>query len=56
VYSLGKVMVFLLTGQTDVDHVQFSAWRDLITRCIRQDPQQRPVIGKVIEEIGSMPA
>ena len=56
VYSLGKIMVFLLTGQTDVDHVQFSAWRDLITRCIRQDPQQRPVIGKVIEEIASMPA
>ena len=56
VYSLGKIMVFLLTGQTDVDYVQFSAWRDLITRCIRQDPQQRPVIGKVIEEIASMPA
>jgi serine/threonine protein kinase len=56
VYSLGKIMVFLLTGQTDVDYVQFSAWRDLITRCIRQDPQQRPVIGKAIEEIASMPA
>jgi hypothetical protein len=54
-YSLGKIMVFLLTGQTDVDYVQFSTWRDLITRCIRQDPQQRPVIGKAIEEIASMP-
>ena len=56
VYSLGKIMIFLLTGQTDVDHVEFSAWRDLITCCIRQDPQQRPVIGKVIEETASMPA
>jgi ATP-dependent Lon protease len=56
VYSLGKIMVFLLTGQTDVDHVQFSAWRDLITRCIRQDPHQRPAIGKMIEELSSMPA
>jgi ATP-dependent Lon protease len=56
VYSLGKIMVFLLTGQTDVDHVPFSAWRDLITRCIRQDPQQRPVIAEVIEEIAAMPA
>lgn len=55
VYSLGKIMVFLLTGQTDVDYVQFSAWRDLITRCISQDPQQRPLIGKVIEEIAMMP-
>jgi tRNA A-37 threonylcarbamoyl transferase component Bud32 len=56
VYSLGKILVFLLTGQTDVDHVPFTAWRDLISRCIKQDPQQRPVIGKVIEEIESMPA
>jgi eukaryotic-like serine/threonine-protein kinase len=56
VYSLGKLMVFLLTGQTDVDHVQFSAWRDLIARCTRQDPQERPLITKVIEEIASMPA
>jgi len=54
VYSLGKILVFLLTGQTDVDHVQFSAWRDLINRCIRQDPQQRPVIAKVIEEVALM--
>jgi hypothetical protein len=56
VYSLGKILVFLLTGQTDVDHVQFSAWRDLITRCISQDPQHRPIIGRVIEELASMPA
>jgi serine/threonine protein kinase len=56
VYSLGKILVFLLTGQTDVDHVPFTAWRDLISRCIRQDATQRPVIGKVIEEIEAMPA
>ena len=55
VYSLGKVMVFLLTGQTDVDHVQFPAWRDLIVRCIRADPKERPVIGKVIEQIATFP-
>jgi serine/threonine protein kinase len=56
VYSLGKILVFLLTGQTDVDHVPYSNWRDLITRCIRHDPTQRPVIGPVIDEISSMPA
>jgi hypothetical protein len=55
VYSLGKILVFLLTGKTDVDYVQFSAWRDLISRCIRQDPQQRPLIGEMIEEISAMP-
>ena len=42
--------------QTDVHYVRFWAGRDLFTRCIRQDPQQRPVIGKVIEEIATMPA
>jgi serine/threonine protein kinase len=56
VYSLGKILVFILTGQTDVDHVQFSAWRDLINRCIKLDPQQRPVIAKVLEEIESIPS
>jgi ATP-dependent Lon protease len=56
IYSLGKVMVFLLTGQTDVDYVTFSAWRDLIVRCVRTDPSQRPVIDEVIEEIRDIPS
>lgn len=56
VYSLGKVLIFLLTGQTDVDHVAFSAWKDLILRCIRIDPSQRPVIDKVIDELKGIPS
>jgi serine/threonine-protein kinase len=55
VYSLGKILVFLLTGQTDIDHVRFTAWRDLIMRCIKQNPQERLLIGKVIEEIDALP-
>lgn len=55
VYSLGKILVFLITGQTDVDYVTFSSWRDLILRCIRHDPNERPMIDKVIEELGSLP-
>jgi ATP-dependent Lon protease len=55
VYSLGKVLIFLLTGQTDIDHVAFSAWKDLITRCIRVDPSQRPMIDRVIEELRGLP-
>ena len=51
IYSLGKILVFLLTGQTDVDHVTFTSWRDLILRCIRSDPSQRPLTNKVIEEL-----
>lgn len=56
VYSLGKIIVFLLTGQTDVDHVQFSVWRDLITRCIKQDAAQRPLVATLINELPALPA
>lgn len=55
VYSLGKILVFLLTGQTDVDRVPFSTWRELIAHCIRHDPTQRPPIAKVADEIASLP-
>lgn len=56
VYSLGKILVFLLTGQTDVDYVTFSAWKDLISCCVRTDPNQRPAIDKVIEELVGIPS
>lgn len=56
VYSLGKVLVFLLTGQTDVDYVRYSVWRDLIVQCIKHDPDERPSIEHVTQAITSMPA
>lgn len=56
VYSLGKILVFLLTGQTDSDYVTYSAWRDLIVRCLKTDPDQRPLIAKVLEELRDLPA
>ena len=56
VYSLGKILVFLLTGQTDADYVTFSAWRDLIVRCIKHEAKERPEIDKVIEELEDIPA
>lgn len=42
IYSFGKVLVYLLTGQTDVDHVRHAGWLELIHRCIQRDPEQRP--------------
>ena len=56
IYSFGKVLVFLLTGQTDADFVTYPAWRDLILRCIRFDPKERPEINKVIEDVENIPA
>ena len=55
VYSLGKILVFLLTGQTDMDYVTYSNWRTLITRCVHHDPTQRPTIDKVLEELQTLP-
>jgi tRNA A-37 threonylcarbamoyl transferase component Bud32 len=56
IYSLGKILVFLLSGQTDVDHVSFPAWRDLILACVRQDASQRPPIGDVVDKLTAIPA
>ena len=55
VYSFGKVVVFLLTGQTDADYVPYSNWRDLIVRCVSTDPKQRPLIEKVCEQLDCIP-
>jgi ATP-dependent Lon protease len=51
VFSFGKLLVFLLTGQTDVDYVAFSVWKDLILDCIGPDPDRRPDIKTVIRQL-----
>ena len=56
VYSLGKILIFLLTGQTDVDYVTYSGWRGLILSCIRHEPSERPEIDRVREELQTLPA
>jgi DNA phosphorothioation-dependent restriction protein DptH len=55
VYSLGKLLVFLLTGQTDVDYVQYTSWSGLIKRCIAQKPEDRLAIDEVITELSAIP-
>jgi len=49
------MLVFLLSGQTDVDHVTFPAWRDLIKRCVSTAPEKRPTLSEVIESLENMP-
>jgi FtsZ-binding cell division protein ZapB len=53
-YSLGKILIFLLTGQTDVDYVRFTSWRDVIMPCIRIAPSQRPTIEEVIKALQAL--
>lgn len=51
IFSLGKLLVFLLTGQTDVDYVSFTVWKELILNCIDPDPDRRPDIKAVIRQL-----
>jgi hypothetical protein len=55
IYSLGKILVFLLSGQTDVDHITYPGWRDLIKRCVSTTPDERPTLSKAIESLENMP-
>jgi DNA phosphorothioation-dependent restriction protein DptH len=55
IYSFGKILVFLLTGQTDVDFVQFTRWSSLIKRCISHAPQERPTMEDVIQILVEIP-
>jgi len=56
IYSLGKVLVFLLTGQTDADHVTFTAWRELISPCVRADADTRPPIDAILDQLRELPS
>ncbi|XXT18767.1 protein kinase [Sorangium sp. So ce429] len=53
VYSLGRVFTFLLTGTTFVDRVPaaLSDWKGLIRRMTDQEPDMRPSIDEVREEL-----
>lgn len=54
VYAFGKILVFLLSGQTDVDHIHFPRWRDLIVRCTDRDRDRRPDTAAVLAELQSI--
>jgi hypothetical protein len=56
-YSLGKLLVFLLTGQTDPDKVPFTyrEWDELIRRCLKPSPARRLPIPRLIRGLKSIP-
>jgi len=55
VYAFGKLMVFMLTGNTDVDLVGYPTWRQLILRCTAQQPDERPSIEHVLNDLMAIP-
>ena len=55
IYAFGKLLTFLLTGQTDRDRLHAGAWRLLIYRCTEHIPANRPGMADVIREVRSLP-
>jgi serine/threonine protein kinase len=47
VYAFGKLLTFLVTGDTDPDKVAYPSWARLIRACTRADPEQRPELDEV---------
>ncbi len=48
IFSFGKVLAYLLTGQTDPDAIPYPRWRDLACRCTERDPTRRPTAADVV--------
>jgi hypothetical protein len=46
VYAFGKVLTFLLTGETDKDTVEQPGWRDLVLGCTRDAATERLAVAE----------
>jgi hypothetical protein len=51
VYALGKLLVFVLSGQTDVDALTMPSWGHLARRCTERLPDARPSLDDVETEL-----
>jgi len=47
VFALGKIVVFMLTGATDIDAVLFRKWRQLARSCTSDDADLRPPLDEI---------
>jgi serine/threonine protein kinase len=56
VYALGKLITFVLTGQTDVDQVMLPSWARLARRCTDRAPENRPSVEEVATELRTITA
>ena len=54
IYSFGKLLAFLLTGQTDVDQIAWPTWGQIARACTTRDPAQRPGLDEVEKKIAAL--
>jgi hypothetical protein len=55
VYALGKVLTFLLTGQTDPDAIPWPSWKRLALDCTSREPAARPAVLQLQERLSRLP-
>lgn len=54
IYALGKVLVFMLSGETDPDRITLPGWRELVADCSKREPDERPSIEAVAARLGAI--
>jgi Protein kinase domain len=52
IYSFGKIIAFLITGQTDVDQIVWPAWVQLARHCTERQADLRPSLDEVETTLG----
>lgn len=55
IYSFGKILAFLLTGQTEPASIPPSAWRALAMQCVQDDPELRPTTADLVAALEMLP-
>jgi serine/threonine protein kinase len=56
VYALGKVITFMLTGETDPDRVSYPSWRNLVRACSAASAAERPSVEAVGKMLADLPS
>ena len=55
VYAFGKLLVFLLTGSTDIDHLHDQpAWATLVRECVRFEPESRISVDQAADRLRAL--
>ncbi len=55
IYAFGKLLAYLLCGQTDVDQIRFPSWAQLARSCTERVADKRPDLDGIETEIAGIP-
>jgi serine/threonine protein kinase len=56
VYAVGKVIAFMLTGETDPDRIPYPSWRTLVRNCNALNSSERPSVEAVGKMLADLPS